>query len=209
MIGCVTQTADGKPLVPVLEKTAAGGGPQLTPHHADGTQLTPAHEAARAYMRAFREHDDEDADGDDADGDDDQDVATRDMGKTRGVLPSPADSPDKNVPVTSGPIPTSLRGKHSVETVGGVRVERVDFQQLGPRRLANLRTAGPDASGSSLHCDPGQVRVQAQDQAAASASTPLPGSPSASPKRPDFGPAPSGHGQRFGNTPSRTAESGF
>lgn len=145
--------------------------------------------------------------GQDDDEDDVQERADTELDKTRRILPSPADSPGHEVE-TSG-LARQLRDHHSMRTVGSVAVEHVDLQQLGPEPVADLHTAGPDGNGSSIHADPGQARMQSLDQAAASASFPLPGSPSASPKRPDFGPAPSGHGQQFGKTPSRPPQSGF
>jgi hypothetical protein len=179
----------------------------------DDSSLTPAHEQARAALRlptvrpgdhqppnrALRD------DEDDLDRETD-DVAAADLGKTKQVPRAPADSPGDDVS-GGGPIPATLQGHRSVQNHGGARVEHVNCQQLQPTRLAELRTAGPDASGSSLHSEGGSAVVQSLNQAAASANISLPGSPSASPKRPDFSPASSGHGQRFGKTPSRPPQS--
>jgi hypothetical protein len=115
---------------------------------------------------------------------------------SKAALPGHAAESSGSRSPAAGPIPESLAGHRSREDYGGVQVEHVNLQQLGPGPLADLRTAQPDnASGSSLRDHPGQVRVESLSQAAASAGIPLPGAPSGNPaSRPGGKAAPTGRG---------------
>jgi hypothetical protein len=88
-------------------------------------------------------------------------------------------------------------------TVGGVTIDHLECHTAAPKRLATLVTHGPDASGSSLHSEGGSVTVQQLNQQDASRNCDLPGSPSNSPKRPDFGPAPTDARAQSEGTPKR------
>ena len=141
----------------------------------------------------------EECDDDREDEDEGQDDAAKAARLPGHAAPSPGDQAQER-----GALAAGLRGHHSVREVGGVRLEQVNLQAVRPHRLADLRTVGPDdASASSVHGNPGQARVQSLGNAAAAVSTPLPSSPSGSPKRQDFHSASDGAGRRWGIAPVR------
>ncbi len=125
------------------------------------------------------------------------------MEKARQAPLTQADSPGDRSRAAASPLPRSLGGKHSRRSDFAVTVEHVDLATLTPKHLADLRTFGPDASGTSYDENPGRVSLAQLDQAGAASSRALRGNPSGNPgHRPGFAPAPSGHGERFGRTPA-------
>jgi hypothetical protein len=194
MLGCVTQTADGTPLVGVVEKA---GSRTVEPTDPRWTQVT---DNDQAMMRAHRHHDDDDDEDQYEDANDQPDDDVGDATKADFT------SPGHHL-LEGGPLPRSLGGKHSTRSDFGVTREHIDLHDVKPAHLVDLSTVGPYFSGSSFNEAPGHVTVQTLDQQAASVCGPVPGSPGHSPKQPDYAPAPSGHGQRFGRTPPGVAGS--
>jgi hypothetical protein len=153
------------------------------PKPEDDSQLTPAHEQARAFMRSLTDE-----------GRVDEDDDSEDIDKSGRILPDPANSPGGDVR-SPGPFPNALAHRGG-RVIQGVHMDFVDLQDSKPKTLASLQTASPNASGSSLHSDGREVAVQSLDHATTSANQELPGRPSAKPGQPAFAPASSGYGQR-------------
>jgi hypothetical protein len=125
--------------------------------------------------------------------------------KSKRILRGDADSPALNLPVRRpSHLPETLGGNASRQQVGGLSFDQVNCQALGPVRLAEVRTAGHNSSGSSIHDNQGCARVARLDNRAAAATGPIPGSPSGKPGQRAFAPAPSGYSSRFGTTPKRS-----
>jgi hypothetical protein len=122
------------------------------------------------------------------------------------TLPGDADSPGRDIPVhRPSHLPETLGGHVSQQSLGGVQFTFVYNQSLGPVRLAQVRTAGHNSSGSSIHDNQGSATVARLDNRAAAATGSIPGSSSGKPDQPAFASAPSGYGSRFGTTSSGRA----
>jgi hypothetical protein len=138
------------------------------------------------------------------DGEDDEKDQGPGEAAAKQALPGHAPHSPGNAEPPRSAIPATLGGSHRVETVGGARIEHVDLQRSQPTRRTTLATAGGAPLGSSFWSHRGEVVPGAMDQAAASASIPLPGGPAGRPVRPeDFVTASTGTGARLGITPKR------